>query len=37
MTIQKQNGNAILVFIIALLIGAAGTLYILRLKAPELW
>jgi len=36
MTIQKQNGNTILVFIIALLIGVAGTLYLLRLKAPEL-
>lgn len=36
MTIQKQNGNAILVFIIALLIGVVGALYLLRLKAPEL-
>ncbi|HID81012.1 MAG TPA: DUF302 domain-containing protein [Chromatiales bacterium] len=36
MTGQKQSGNAILIFIIALLIGVAGTLYVLRLKAPEL-
>lgn len=36
MTYSNQNGGSLLVFIVALFLGVAGTLLVLKLKAPEL-